>query len=132
MMVNYLWIALGGALGSMARFWCADAVARKFGGAFPIGTLFVNVAGSFIIGIFAGLITPEGRWDAPVSVRLFFVTGICGGYTTFSTFSLQTLDLARRGAWGYAMLNAALSVGACMVAVWMGYFLGLTLSGKNR
>jgi CrcB protein len=130
-MVNYLWIALGGALGSMARFWCQNAFAQKFGETFPLGTLVINVTGSFLIGAFAGMIAPAGKWEAPISVRLFFATGVCGGFTTFSSFSLQTLDLARRGAWANAALYSALSLILCLVAVWLGFALGVAINGKR-
>jgi CrcB protein len=134
-MANYFWIALGGALGSMARFWCASVMTQKLGARFPLGstalgTLLVNVSGSFLIGVFAGMLVPAGKWNAPVSMRLFFATGVCGGFTTFSSFSLQTLDLAQRGEWGYAALNAGASMMLCLAAVWMGFALGVAINGK--
>lgn len=112
-MVNYLWVALGGAVGSVARFWLSGVIARHFGETFPLGTLLVNVSGSFIIGLFATLCGPEGRWLAPPSLRIFFMIGVLGGYTTFSSFSLQTLNLVREGEWLSAGLNALLSF-ACL------------------
>src|SRR5207247_5837935 len=89
-MIAYLWIAIGGALGSVARFWFSGFVARQFGETFPWGTILVNVSGSFVIGFFATLASPDGRWLVPAGFRQFFMIGICGGYTTFSSFSLQT------------------------------------------
>src|SRR4051812_28932623 len=86
----YFLVASGGALGSVSRFFLSGVVANHFGGTFPWGTLIVNVTGSFAIGFFATLTAPEGRWLAGADTRQFFMTGICGGYTTFSSFSLQT------------------------------------------
>jgi CrcB protein len=88
-----LWIFVGGGLGSLARWGASGFVANKLGQTFPWGTLVVNVTGSFIIGLFATATGPDGRWMAPASFRQFFMLGICGGYTAFSSFSLQTLSL---------------------------------------
>ena len=101
-MLSYLWVSLGGAIGSAARFWISGLVAERFGQTFPFGTLIVNVTGSFVIGILAAMTIPEGRWLMSPSARQFLMIGICGGYTTFSSFSLQTLDLAQDGEWLYA------------------------------
>jgi CrcB protein len=131
-MQSYLWIALGGALGSVARFWASGFVARCFGETFPWGTLIVNVSGSFIIGVFAALTGPEGRWMAAPSFRQFFMIGICGGYTTFSSFSLQTLDLARDGEWFYAAANTVLSVLLCLVGVYLGHLLAAQFNAVRR
>jgi len=120
-MANYLYVAIGGALGSVLRFWLSNLVAIRFGETFPYGTLFVNVTGSFIIGFFATLTGPGGQWAAPAGGRVFFMAGICGGYTTFSSFSLQTLGLVQEGEWLYAGLNALVSVGLCLAAVWLGF-----------
>ena len=127
-MLNYLWVALGGALGSVARFWASGLVARQFGETFPLGTLVVNVTGSFAIGLFATLTDPEGRWLVAPGFRTFFMVGICGGYTTFSSFSLQTLALLREREWLHAAANAVLSVVLCLLAVWLGHVLALLLS----
>lgn len=123
-----LWIFLGGGLGSLARWWCSGFVAQRFGETFPLGTLMVNVTGSFVIGFFATLTGPDGRWLAPVSARQFIMVGLCGGYTTFSSFSLQTLTLAREGEWLYAALNALLSFILCMAAVWLGHVAAFALN----
>jgi len=127
-MLNYFWIALGGALGSVARFWASGFVARHFGETFPFGTLVVNVTGSFVIGFFSTLTGPDSRWLVAPQVRTFFMYGVCGGYTTFSSFSLQTLDLARDGEWLYAGANAVLSLVLCMAAVWFGHVLAAQLN----
>ena len=91
----YCWIALGSALGGVARYWCSGVAARLFGETFPWGTLFVNVTGSFIIGFFATLTGPDGRIFAGTTTRQFVMIGLLGGFTTFSSFSLQTLNLAK-------------------------------------
>jgi len=132
-MLNYFMVAVGGALGSVARFWFSGIVAHRYGETFPIGTLVVNVTGSFIIGFFATLTGPEGRWLVSSTARTFFMVGICGGYTTFSSFSLQSLNLARDGEWLYAGLNALLSFVLCMLAVWLGHALALAINSvKGR
>ena len=127
-MQNYLWIALGGALGSMARFWAAGVVARQLGETFPWGTLLVNVSGCFVLGFFAALTAPDGRWLASPAFRLFFATGVCGGYTTFSAFGLQTFALGRAGEWLPAGANALLSLTLCLAAIWLGQALAGGLS----
>jgi CrcB protein len=127
-MLNYLWVGIGGALGSIARFWASGFVARHFGETFPYGTLVVNVTGSFLIGLFATLTGPEGRWLVSPGARTFFMVGICGGYTTFSSFSLQTLNLARDGEWLQAGANAVLSFVCCMAAVSLGHFFAMILN----
>ena len=127
-MFNYLLVAVGGALGSIARFWVSGVVANRFGESFPWGTLFVNVSGSFAIGFFATLTATEGRWLVGPRGRNFFMTGICGGYTTFSSFSLQTLTLAQEEEWLYAGGNAVLNVVLCLVAVWLGHIAALKLN----
>jgi CrcB protein len=130
-MLNYFWVGLGGALGSVARFWASGFVARHFGEAFPFGTLVVNVTGSFLIGFFATLTDVDGRWLVAPSFRTFFMAGICGGYTTFSSFSLQTLNLVRDGEWLHAGANAVSSVVLCLVAVWLGHLLALYLNSTK-
>src|SRR5256885_240592 len=117
-MWNALWIFVGGGLGSLARWWASGVVANRLGETFPWGTLVVNVSGSFIIGVFATLTGPDGRWLVPSTFRQFFMLGICGGYTTFSSFSLQTLTLAEDGEWLKAGANAVLSVVLCLLGVW--------------
>jgi fluoride exporter len=130
-MLAYLWIAIGGALGSVGRYWLSGAVASRFGETFPWGTLLVNVSGSFAIGFFATLTAPDGRWLAPVGFRQFFMFGICGGYTTFSSFSLQTLNLAEEGEWFHAGGNILGSVALCLVAVWLGHLLAAGLNAMK-
>ncbi len=128
-MLTYFLVAVGGALGSMARFWVSGLVAQRIGETFPWGTILINITGSFLIGLFYGLMRPpEGRWTASANTRVFLTYGICGGYTTFSSFSLQTLTLAQEGQWFRAGANVVVSVVACLVAVWLGYLLAMMLN----
>lgn len=126
--MNYLWIFIGGGLGSIMRFAFSGCVARLIGETFPWGTLLVNITGSFAIGIFFTLTLPEGRWMAPVTLRQFLMVGICGGYTTFSSFSLQTLTLAQGGQWFKAGAYVVLSVVLCLVAVWLGHIAAMSVN----
>ena len=119
-MGTYLWVAAGSALGGMARYWCSGFVAERAGEAFPWGTLIINVLGSFVIGLFGGLTGPDGRFLVSPEVRIFVMVGLCGGYTTFSSFSLQTLTLMQDGEWARAGANVVLSVVLCLLAVWLG------------
>ena len=118
--MTYLLVACGSALGGTLRYWMSGLIANWAGGAFPWGTLVVNVSGSFIIGFFAVLTGPDGRVYVPGEWRQFFMAGICGGYTTFSSFSLQTLTLAQDGEWVDAGLNIGLSLFFCLLGVWLG------------
>jgi CrcB protein len=127
MIATYFWIAVGGALGSMARFWLAAFVAEIMGPQFPWGTILINILGSFVIGFFATFTGPGGRVIASFNARSFIMVGICGGCTTFSAFSLQTLDLARENHWAQAGGNIVLSVVLCLVAVWAGHLLATAM-----
>jgi len=109
-----LWVAAGGAIGSVLRFWLAELLASAGAARFPWATLTANVGGSFAIGFVAGLAA------LPHELRLFLMVGVCGGYTTFSTFSLQTLALAEAGDWPRAGLNVLASLGLCLAATWLG------------
>jgi CrcB protein len=120
---NYLLVALGGALGSVARYWCASVFERRLGEGFPWGTIVVNVAGSFLIGLLFSLATRAGEPLLPPSARAFALVGVLGGFTTFSAFSLQTLNLLRGGQVGLALANVTLSVALCLLAVWFGHLL---------
>jgi CrcB protein len=124
MNIAYLWVALGGALGSVSRYWLSGLIANRFGETFPWNTLVINVSGSFLIGIFAALTLPEVAGPNRMTIVQFVMVGICGGYTTFSAFSLQTLNLVQNRQWLYAGGNVLLSVVLCMIAVWLGYLLG--------
>lgn len=120
-MHTYFWIAIGSALGGVARYWCSGLAAHAFGETFPWGTLIVNVAGSFIIGFVATISGPDGRLLIPTVERQFVMIGLCGGFTTFSSFSLQTLNLVSDGEWLYAGANILASVALCLLAVWLGH-----------
>jgi fluoride exporter len=130
-MLTYLWLGLGGAIGTIARFWLDGVVSNRFGRTFPLGILTINVTGSFIIGLLFALIGPESRSLVRPTMYGFFTIGICGGFTTFSSFSLNTLNLAREGQWLYAGANVVLSVVFCLLAVWLGYLLGASLNPKT-
>jgi CrcB protein len=125
----YFWVALGGAIGSMARFWLGMQVALLTGLAFPWGTILVNIIGSLVIGFVATFTGPSGRLVVPVDAQAFVMVGLCGGFTTFSAFSLQTLELARDGRLLYAGANIMLSVVLCLTAVTLGHWLA-TLFGR--
>jgi fluoride exporter len=127
-MVNYFWVAIGGALGTIARYWLSGVVARLIGETFPWGTLLINVSGSFVIGFFAALTAPDGRVFVGTTARQFVMVGLCGGFTTFSAFSLQTLNLMNDGEWFRAGGNVGLSVVLCLIAVWAGYMLATTMN----
>ena len=117
-------LARGGArrgAGSLARFLLAEAFVALGMVHFPWATLLANASGSFLIGLIAALTGPDGRLLVAPELRLFWMVGICGGYTTFSAFSLQTLTLAQGGEWGRAGLNVVLSLVLCLLAVWLGY-----------
>lgn len=117
-------VATGAAIGANARYWLGAWAARS-GSELPWGTLLVNVSGSLVLGLFVGLASRFGWTDG---WRLLIAVGLCGGYTTFSTFSLETLQLVQNGRWslafGYAVGSAALSV--------LGCALGLTIAGVGR
>ncbi|MEO8145475.1 MAG: fluoride efflux transporter CrcB [Betaproteobacteria bacterium] len=112
-------VAAGGALGSVARFLVGIGATRLFGLAFPWGTLLVNIAGSFLIGVLVELFAL--KLDLPQEARGFLTVGICGGFTTFSTFSLDAYVLIERGDWwlaaGYVVGSVALSIGALIAAL---------------
>jgi len=127
--MTYLWVALGSALGGVARHWCSGVAARLWGESFPWGTIIVNVAGSFVIGLFATLTAPDGRVAASSEARFFVMVGLCGGYTTFSAFSLQSLVLARAGEWIGLGMNIGLSVVLCLAAVWLGHAIAVAVNG---
>ena len=127
-MAAYLWIAIGSALGGMARYGCSGLAARLISETFPWGTLIVNVLGSFVIGFFATLTGPDGRVYVGSLTRQFVLIGFCGGYTTFSSFSIQTLNLMEDGEWLRATANIGGSVVLCLLAVWIGSLLASSLN----
>jgi fluoride exporter len=117
--MSYFWVALGGAIGSVLRFALSGVFARWLGHAF-LGTTVVNITGSFVIGVIAAL-GPLALWEQLLMI------GVCGGYTTFSSFSLQTLELIQQGRWTVAFSNAVASVVFCVIAVWLGHACGSLL-----
>ena len=120
-MLTYLWVAAGGAIGTLLRFWLNLLLTSRFGEGMPWGTILINVTGSFVIGLFAALTEVSSRFVVPADLRLFVLVGFCGGYTTFSSFSLQTLALFQAGEPVRAIGNVLLSVLCCLVAVWLGF-----------
>ena len=119
-MLTYALIGLGGAIGSMLRAGLSAAMTALTGPAFPWGTILINVVGSFVIGFFGTLTATDGRFAVPPGTRAFVMVGLCGGFTTFSSFSLQTFDLLRDGRIGQALANVALSVLLCLGIVAAG------------
>ncbi len=118
----YALVAVGGAIGSVGRFWLAGAVARLTGPDYPWGTILINILGSCLIGWLAGFAV-LGRVQNPDSLRAFAMAGVCGGFTTFSSFSLQTLQLLRDGHPLGAAANVAMSVCLCLAATGFGLWL---------
>lgn len=122
--LTWLAVASGGALGSLARFWLTGAMAALTGPRFPYGTLLINVLGSFVIGVVAGITLTPARMAMHPDLRIFLMVGICGGFTTFSAYSLQTLELLQSGYLIPAALYAVGSVLLCLLFVWAGWWLG--------
>ena len=127
-MATYLWVALGSALGGVARFACSNLAARWLGEEFPWGTLAINVLGSFVIGLFAVLTGPGGPIAVTPDARRFVMVGVCGGYTTFSAFSLHTFGFLQAGDLGRASLNIVASVTLCVLATWAGFAASAALA----
>jgi CrcB protein len=121
-------VAVGGAIGSVCRYWCSGLVARAFGETFPWGTLVVNVSGSFLIGLVAVVTGPDGRLLWSAAARQHVMVGLLGGFTTFSSFSLQTLSLLEDGEWPAAAANIALSVTLCLLGAWLGALCGALIN----
>lgn len=124
----YLVVLIGSALGGLARFVLSGLIGAQFGETFPWGTIVVNITGSFVIGFCAGLTMPGGRVVLSPAMRVFLMTGLCGGYTTFSAFSLQTFTLLSDGQWGKATGNVVGSVALCVVATWLGYLAATAIN----
>lgn len=124
--IMYAYVAAGAVLGGVSRYLASLLILPFFG--FPLATLFVNVTGSFIIGFYGTLTAPDGRLFATAEQRQFVMTGFCGGYTTFSSFSLETVRLLRAGLTETALLNIGVSVVTWLLAVWLGYAVAARLN----
>jgi CrcB protein len=124
-------VMLGGALGTLARYLIGLA-AIPISQDLPIGTIIINIVGSFIIGFFGTMTLAHGRFPAPENLRLFVMIGFCGGFTTFSSFSLQTLDLLRAGAPFRAGINIVASVVFCVIAVALGHYIASQINGGAK
>jgi CrcB protein len=120
----YLMVGLGSSLGAVARYFCSQTLIHLAGPVFPWGTLAVNVIGSFVIGLYASLTEPDGRIFASPARRQFVLAGFCGGFTTFSIFSLETLRLAAAARYDLAAANIVASIVLWLVAVWFGHRVG--------
>jgi len=118
---TYIAVMFGGALGTGLRMWLSSFLAVRYGETFPVGTLAVNVVGCFIIGAFAAMTGPEGMIMTSPVTRQFVTIGVLGGFTTFSSFGLQTFSLFSDGDWLRAGLNMVLSLVLCLLAVWLGH-----------
>ncbi len=129
MLSGLIAIVVGSVLGGCARYFVSGAVARRLGETFPWGTMTINVSGAFLIGIFGALATHPGSMFASPTPWLFAVTGFLGCYTTVSSFSLQTLTLARNGEAMHALGNVVFSVALCLTAVSCGFLLADRLGG---
>jgi CrcB protein len=126
--ITYLWIALGSAIGGAGRYALSGVVADWIGATFPWGTLIVNITGCFVIGIFNALTGPDGIFLVLGNTRMFVMVGMCGGYTTFSSFSLETLNLVRNGEWLAAGSYVLASAIFCLVGVWLGHIAGVLIN----
>ncbi len=122
-------VMIGGAFGTLARY-AVSVLALPISERLPWGTILINISGSFVIGFFGTLTLAHGRFPASENVRLFVMIGLCGGYTTFSSFSLQTLDLLRGGAVVRAGVNIAASVVLCVGAVAVGHLIAARINGS--
>lgn len=130
-MLNTILVGIGSAVGGILRYWISGLVANRLGQLFPWGTIVVNITGCFLIGFFNTLTGTEGRVMVSPGARIFFMLGVCGGYTTFSSFSLQTLNLAEDREWLQAGGNVLLSVALCLAGVWLGHLLAVSLNSMK-
>ena len=127
MMLATILVFIGGALGSLWRFWWSGWVAERFGETFPFGTLVVNVVASALIGLIAGIVLRVGNTETAAGLQQFFAVGICGGLSTFSSFSLQTWNLIMERRWAAAIANIIVSTAVCFASVALGWQASLTI-----
>lgn len=125
-MTKYLMVAIGGALGSVLRFWVGDYVSNRMGTRFPYGTFIINVTASFLIGLILTLLAERSHWSP--NWRYFIPIGFIGGYSTFSTFEFETFRSFQDGEVLMAGLNIVLSVVVGFVSVWLGVITGRTIA----
>ncbi|HMN71080.1 MAG TPA: fluoride efflux transporter CrcB [Rhodoblastus sp.] len=123
-------IMLGGALGTLARY-AVSVLAMPISHRLPLGMILINITGSFVIGFFGTLTLAHGKFPVSENLRLFVMVGLCGGYTSFSSFSLQTLDLLRSGATARAAINVVASVVLCVAAVAVGHLIAAQFNGGD-
>src|ERR1700719_1294135 len=129
---SYISVMLGSIVGAVARFLVSVVSVSQFGDGFPWGTLFVNVTGSFAIGFYAALTGPDGRLSVSPRQKLFVMVGICGGYTTFSAFSLETLRFVQSGKVQTALVYLLVSAITWIASVWTGYAMAARLTRHER
>ena len=128
-LINLLAVVIGSAAGGTARYWVSDITHRWLGERFPWGTLAVNVSGAVLVGILAALATGAAPLASAAEAQKLLIIGVCGSYTTVSSFALQTLALARDGQWQFALVNVFASLGLCMLGVWLGLRLSALALG---
>jgi fluoride exporter len=126
--IAFLSVMLGSAIGGAGRYALSGVVANWIGATFPWGTLIVNVTGCFVIGIFNTVTGPDGGILVPSNIRILVMVGVCGGYTTFSSFGLETLNLVRGGEWFAAQTYILASVVFCLMGVWLGHIAGVLIN----
>jgi CrcB protein len=126
--MKLFWIGAGGALGSVARYLLESGIQRLAPGGFPIGVLVVNALGSFVIGLVMTLLEARGALDTTLRVAL--TAGVLGGFTTYSSFNYQTLELFRAREWGWGGLNLAATVGLCLLGGLLGLGTGRWMAGS--
>jgi len=124
----YLIVGAGSAVGGIGRYWISIQMAKRFGDQIPVGTFVANITGCFLIGLAAAFTLGNGKLQISPSVQQFLMIGLLGGYTTFSSFSLQTLGLMKNGQVGIACANILLSVILCLTGVWAGTGIGSLLN----
>ncbi|MBX9703735.1 MAG: fluoride efflux transporter CrcB [Silvanigrellaceae bacterium] len=127
-MFTYLCVAFGSALGGIARYYCTTIADRYFVNQFPWGTLFVNIIGSFIIGFCAALSFSHNKSFFSAHMQKFIIVGFCGGYTTFSSFSLETFKFIEQQEFLKAFSNISCSFILCLAATFLGYMLATQLN----